>query len=813
MTFAQGFKLGNQMYNDAFEMGRIRKEDERSEARKAAIEEASAIPVYGEDATAEMQSPQGAVNVGMPRKPAPIATDAGMFGEGGMNEFNAPAPPARQQATPAMGRSLKEASEQAARAPSVYDYNDLKRRYLANLPVNATTEDYAKANALLRNAAQNRTLTMAQRAQDSMTGAAPNMDAAAWYAQEALSAAPDGNSYKVVNMNGTLVGVATDERTGKPSGTFGVTPDMIGKYIEKFKDPMTWGAYDSKWEREQEEHELAVSKLRSDAEGASLDHQKKTIELQAMTDEMNSHTRLYGGNQKQFQNRAKNLRSMFEKTRPDKNDEGALPGLEGEGMEAAPPSWNLSPQFMEDGQPIGGESAVNIAESHAQGLVMANPYVSEAEAMHVGLMLNMPKDRWPKGLEMEVVADPESVSGFSLHMSNAPGMEDDLSYVMPWHLLTREQKKQSPMKAPRGAYVTDTEGRTYFTYGKPSKMEQVIEERTGKSLAEQGPDDPIEAARSPDKSKPKGVVVAPEAEPAKKEALPAASEKEVVKTIGAEPATAKMQSALDVEGWRAGTTEGTRMEGAATPDAKTMYENVRKELDAAAQSPEVQSLYGELQASLGKPVQPPRALDVEGWRAGTAPGTMNIPTAPSKVDDKEEGVKVAQISQATKTLVNAIAQAETGSYRDPWIRTGYIPAEGSTAYGPLQLTGKLAKDMIAAGEKLYTKEELKYLDKFLAQSKKFAMYGDNPHWPMEKVKSKKGYDPRYDYGGKGDLDTPEDRKMYWQVTSKWLDRLMKKYKGDALKVAREWRFGAESKKQLRENDPRYLGALVKVLNP
>ena len=177
-----------------------------------------------------------------------------------------------------------------------------------------------------------------------------------------------------------------------------------------------------------------------------------------------------------------------------------------------------------------------------------------------------------------------------------------------------------------------------------------------------------------------------------------------------------------------------------------------------------------------------------------------------------EGWDAAKASPGAQLLSKALAHAETGGEQNPWIRTHVRPPEGSTAYGPLQLTGKLAKEMRKVGTKLFTPKELEYLDLFIEQAKKFAKYGDNPYYPNENVKALPGYDPRYDYGGTGDLDTPGFQRAYWQVTSKWLDRLFKKHKNDPIAVAHEWRFGNTSKKTLDKDDPDYLQKVMQVLH-
>ena len=46
----------------------------------------------------------------------------------------------------------------------------------------------------------------------------------------------------------------------------------------------------------------------------------------------------------------------------------------------------------------------------------------------------------------------------------------------------------------------------------------------------------------------------------------------------------------------------------------------------------------------------------------------------------------------TRARYEALRHAETGSFRNPWIRTTGRPPEGSTAFGPVQITKKLGSD-------------------------------------------------------------------------------------------------------------------------
>jgi len=79
--------------------------------------------------------------------------------------------------------------------------------------------------------------------------------------------------------------------------------------------------------------------------------------------------------------------------------------------------------------------------------------------------------------------------------------------------------------------------------------------------------------------------------------------------------------------------------------------------------------------------------------------------------------------------------------------------KGSTAYGPVQLTGKTASDIMSRYPDLYKDFDPKYAQQFIDQSKSFAKHGRN----KGKIPD---YDPKYDYGGAGDLSDPSTHALY-----------------------------------------------------
>jgi LysM repeat protein len=101
---------------------------------------------------------------------------------------------------------------------------------------------------------------------------------------------------------------------------------------------------------------------------------------------------------------------------------------------------------------------------------------------------------------------------------------------------------------------------------------------------------------------------------------------------------------------------------------------------------------------------------------------------------------------------NAIVQAETGPYKDKWIRTHGVPGSSSTAWGPAQLTRKkLADYMNRYGDELREHQKF-YNDTLLPMYNNFAKYGREPNKP--------GYDKRWEYGGYGVRLTPEQKAQY-----------------------------------------------------
>ena len=100
-------------------------------------------------------------------------------------------------------------------------------------------------------------------------------------------------------------------------------------------------------------------------------------------------------------------------------------------------------------------------------------------------------------------------------------------------------------------------------------------------------------------------------------------------------------------------------------------------------------------------------------------------------------------------LCLALQRAETGSEKDPFIRTRHRPKGGSTAFGPGQITGQTLRDFNTRYPKEFS-EVGDYMKTLIDQSRQFAKYGAEP--------KKAGYEARFDYGGSGDPKAKDAKK-------------------------------------------------------
>jgi hypothetical protein len=174
------------------------------------------------------------------------------------------------------------------------------------------------------------------------------------------------------------------------------------------------------------------------------------------------------------------------------------------------------------------------------------------------------------------------------------------------------------------------------------------------------------------------------------------------------------------------------------------------------------------------------------------------------------------------TSINA-AEFRSGE-KDHWIRTIAVGSE-SSAYGPVQLTRKLARDYRKRHSDLFTDTQRDYLDRFIIQGHKFLAHGGQaevsnpPVVDPNVVLNKDGtlkklyydldifantpYDANFDYGGGGELFGERDRALYKRVTSKILENIYDRRNNDIRLTWREWRFGGAGAIDPDNQDPAY----------
>tara|TARA_R110000824_G_scaffold42233_3_gene124615 strand:- start:864 stop:1427 length:564 start_codon:yes stop_codon:yes gene_type:complete len=139
-------------------------------------------------------------------------------------------------------------------------------------------------------------------------------------------------------------------------------------------------------------------------------------------------------------------------------------------------------------------------------------------------------------------------------------------------------------------------------------------------------------------------------------------------------------------------------------------------------------------------------------------------------------------------LYTAISVGETGSEQDPWIRTRQQVTGGSNAYGPVQMLSSYASQMPVfrdTGLPMidFSTEELDYIKRFKQQGSLFYKYGG-----ADMVKGKE----HYDYGGKGDLWSDQDKVLYESVAKKFMQYEYNRVGKDIDKFIEAWRGKSEA---------------------
>jgi len=153
-----------------------------------------------------------------------------------------------------------------------------------------------------------------------------------------------------------------------------------------------------------------------------------------------------------------------------------------------------------------------------------------------------------------------------------------------------------------------------------------------------------------------------------------------------------------------------------------------------------------------------------------------------------------QGAYTSEQLYSAFAGAETGSYKNPWMRTEGVKGSSSTAFGPTQITYSKVKDYVKRG--LVSPESAEFFKTTLQPMyENFKAYGREP--------GKKGYTPAYDYGGTGNFDVAKYGEAYKKLAHEmlWTDYALANY--DTNKTIRNWRGTS--------GDQRYNKAVIKAL--
>jgi hypothetical protein len=119
------------------------------------------------------------------------------------------------------------------------------------------------------------------------------------------------------------------------------------------------------------------------------------------------------------------------------------------------------------------------------------------------------------------------------------------------------------------------------------------------------------------------------------------------------------------------------------------------------------------------------------------------------------------LEKIAQDFYNSITSAETGSFKDPWIRTAYAPPGGSSAYGPAQVTRTKVLDYFDRFPKRMKAHKKFYYNVLKPMHDNFLHYGKSPNKP--------GYDPKWEYGGSGNPLTPLQKQQYEQMVRTMMD--------------------------------------------
>ena len=112
-----------------------------------------------------------------------------------------------------------------------------------------------------------------------------------------------------------------------------------------------------------------------------------------------------------------------------------------------------------------------------------------------------------------------------------------------------------------------------------------------------------------------------------------------------------------------------------------------------------------------------------------------------------------------ESIYSALSNAETGGEENPWIRTKVMPKDGSTAFGPVQITSGLVTDALA--RKKLSNESIKFATEVLLPMQiNFAKYGGKDMVEGKEV---------YDYGQTGGFDSDTYAESYQRLANELIN--------------------------------------------
>jgi hypothetical protein len=156
----------------------------------------------------------------------------------------------------------------------------------------------------------------------------------------------------------------------------------------------------------------------------------------------------------------------------------------------------------------------------------------------------------------------------------------------------------------------------------------------------------------------------------------------------------------------------------------------------------------------------------------------------------DELMALAQQAQRAKLadeLYGAFAYGETGSFKNPWIRTTHKPKGGSSAFGPVQITNtKLVDYVTRANQTGLSPESIEFaVNVLLPMQEKMLKYGGSDMVP--------GFED-YDYGGTGKFDTEKYAQAYEKLAKEMLLHDYERSGGDMDGTIKLWRGVADDKR-------------------